>query len=70
MIQSFSMDLTYPHLIHFFHSHFFTGRFVAEETSKPQGQRKSPIVPLASHQEKTKQGRRCCHSTWSYCRPL
>ena len=31
----------------------------------PQGQQQSQIVLLAQHQEGTKQGRKCYHSTWS-----
>jgi len=44
----------------------FTGPAALGGLVIPQDQQQFLIVLLAPHEDRTKQGQRCCHSTWSF----
>jgi len=41
------------------------GAAVSGGLEAPHGQQQFQVILMAPHQGGTKQGRRCCHSTWS-----
>jgi len=56
-----------------FHAYFASGLGRGSSSlglKIPHDQQQSQIVLLAPHQDGTKQGRRCSHSTWSFGRPV
>jgi len=53
-------------LVSVFHlcSYLHFSRQTALELEIPHGQQQFQVILLASHQDGTKQGRRCSHATW------